>query len=677
LRGTRSAKGENRAMKATDDLDQLCVNAIRCLAIDAIEAARSGHPGAPMGLAPVGYALWTRFLRHNPANPSWPGRDRFVLSAGHASMLLYSLLYLTGYDLTLEDLRDFRQLGSKTPGHPERGLTPGVEVTSGPLGQGLSMAVGMALGRELIAARFDRPGFDLADYNIFVIASDGDMMEGVTSEASSLAGHLGLGQLVCVYDDNQITIEGSTALSFSEDVAARYRAYGWHVAPFVADANDIDAVSASIREAVENDSQPSLVIVRSKLACGSPNLEGREQAHGAPLGEKEACLTKKNLGWPEEQEFCVPDAILEHMRSALENGAAAEAEWNEQFAAYESSFPQAAADWRRVMEGRLPDGWEDHLPSFEAGTKVATRGASGKVIAALAPVVPELIGGSADLGPSNQTFVKGYESIRSGDFSGRNIHFGVREHAMAAVINGMALNGGLIPYGGTFLVFADYMRPAVRLASLMGTHVIYVFTHDSLGVGEDGPTHQPVEHLAALRAIPGLVVIRPADATETVEAWRVALERTGPVAFALSRQGLPVLDRESLAPASGLARGAYVLTPGEEAGVVLIATGSEVSLALAARERLAAEGIRATVVSMPSWELFEEQDSAYRESVLRPGTKRLAIEAGVTMGWEKYVGEGGSVLGWDSFGMSAPGDTALATAGFTVDNVVTRARTLL
>lgn len=664
-------------MNKSDDLDLLCVNAIRCLAIDAIEAASSGHPGAPMGLAPVAYTLWTRFLRHNPADPAWPGRDRFVLSAGHASMLLYSLLYLTGYDITLEDLRDFRQLGSKTPGHPERGLTPGVEMTTGPLGQGLSSAVGMALARELIGARFNRPGFDLTDYRVFVIASDGDMMEGVASEASSIAGHLGLGSLVCLYDDNQITIEGKTELSFSEDVAARYRAYGWHVAPFVPDANDMEAVAASIQEAVSNDSQPSLVVVRSRIACGSPNLEGHEKAHGAPLGVEEACLTKKNLGWPEEQKFCVPEAVLAHTRVALEKGAAAEAEWSGRFEAYASAFPDLAADYRRVTEGRLPQGWEAHLPEFEPGGKVATRGASGKVLDALAPVIWELIGGSADLGPSNQTFIKGFESVRKGDFSGRNVHFGVREHAMAAMMNGMALHGGIIPYGGTFLVFADYMRPAIRLAALMGAHVVYVFTHDSLGVGEDGPTHQPVEHLAALRAIPGLCVIRPADANETVEAWRLALLRSGPVALALSRQSLPVLDRGSLAPASGLAKGAYALTPADDADVLLIASGSEVALALTAREALAESGVKAGVVSMPSWELFDEQDKEYRASVLPSGKKKLAIEAGVTMGWRKYVGDSGAVLGWDRFGMSAPGGVALATAGFTVENVMAKAQALL
>ena len=665
-------------MYLSDDVDLLCVNTIRCLAVDAVEAAKSGHPGAPMGLAPVGYTLWQRFLKHNPADPAWPGRDRFVLSAGHASMLLYSLLYLTGYDLELEDLREFRQLGSKTPGHPEHGVTPGVEVTTGPLGQGLSMAVGMALGREILGARFNRPGFDLTDYFIYVVASDGDMMEGVASEACSLAGHLGLGRLICIYDDNQVTIEGCTSLTFSEDVRARFSSYGWQVAPFVADANDMEAVAASIDEARADESRPSLVVVRSKLACGSPNLEGSEQAHGAPLGPEEALLTKKNLGWPEDQQFCVPDEVLERMRIAVELGKVAEQAWDELLAAYASEYPELADDWRRAMKSTLPDGWKSSLPVFEAGNKVATRAASGKVLQDLAPVIPELIGGSADLGPSNQTLIKGSPSIHKGDYSGRNIHFGVREHAMAAVMNGMALNGGLIPYGGTFLVFSDYMRPAIRLAALMQTHVVYVFSHDSLGVGEDGPTHQPVEQLAALRTIPGLTVIRPADANETVEAWRVALERSGPVAFALSRQSLPVLDRQTLAPASGLEMGAYLIAASETApDVVLIASGSEVSLALEARGALSTQGIEASVVSMPSWELFDEQSVAYRASVLPSGVPRISIEAGVTMGWLKYVGEGGATIGWDRFGMSAPGNIALAEAGFTAEAVVAAVKDLL
>jgi len=593
-------------------------------------------------------------------------------------MMLYSLLYLSGYDVTVDDLRDFRQLGSRTPGHPEHGITPGVEVTSGPLGQGLSMAVGMALAREMIASRFNRPGFDLTDYNIYTIASDGDMMEGVTSEACSLAGHLGLGNLICLYDDNQITIEGCTDLAFSEDVAGRFRAYGWHIAPFVSDANDLEALTSSIEDARSCVSKPSLVVIRSRIACGSPNLEGSEKAHGAPLGVEEIALTRKNLGWPEEQAFGVPDTVLEAMRHAVSAGAEREREWNERFNAYNEAYPELAAEYRRVMKKKLPEGWEASLPEFEPGSKVATRGASGKVLQALAPAVEELVGGSADLGPSNQTFLKAFDSVRKGSFSGRNLHFGVREHAMGAIMNGMALHGGLIPFGGTFLVFTDYMRPAIRLAAIMGTHVIYVFTHDSLGVGEDGPTHQPVEHLAALRAIPDLVVIRPADAGETVEAWRVALKRKGPVALALSRQNLPVLDRSVLEPAKDLARGAYVLTPTiNDADIILIATGSEVSLALAARDRLAPEGFNATVVSMPSWELFDEQEQEYRDWVLPPAIRKLAIEAGVTMGWKKYVGDAGAVIGWDRFGMSAPGGVALEKAGFTLENVVETAKSLL
>ncbi len=663
-------------MDGSDELDQLCVNAIRCLAIDAIEAANSGHPGAPMGLAPVGYTLWTRFLRHNPANPDWPGRDRFVLSAGHASMLLYSLLYLTGYDVPIEEIERFRQLGSRTPGHPELGVTPGVEVTTGPLGQGISNAVGMALARELVGARFNRPGYDLTDYYIYAICSDGDLMEGVSSEACSLAGHLGLGRLVCLYDDNRITIEGCTDLAFSEDVAARFRAYGWNTLA-VADANDIEEVAEAIEQARAEESGPSLVMVRSRIACGSPNLEGSEASHGAPLGAEEAVLTKQNLGWPSEGSFRVPERVLEHMRSAVELGRLLEQEWEERFQSYREAHPELAQEWLRVMGKELPRGWEESLPSFEAGKSIATRSASGKVLEALAPVVGELIGGSADLGPSNQTLIKGYEGVRKGDFSGRNLHFGVREHGMAALMNGMARHGGIIPYGGTFLVFSDYMRPAVRLAALMGLRVVYVFTHDSLGVGEDGPTHQPVEQLAALRAIPGLTVIRPADANETVQAWKVALERQGPTALALSRQGLPVMDREVLAPAGGLARGAYALVEDAGAELTLIATGSEVALVLEAREALAADGIGARVISMPSWELFDEQDESYRRKVLPPGIMALAVEAGIAQGWHRYVGDSGAVVSVESFGVSAPGSQALARAGFTVENVVAKSRALL
>lgn len=663
-------------MKSTEELDQQCVNAIRCLAIDAIETAKSGHPGAPMGLAPVGYTLWTRFLRHNPGNPLWPGRDRFILSAGHASMLLYSLLYLTGYDLSLDQVKQFRQLGSATPGHPEFGATPGVEVTTGPLGQGISNAVGMALARELIGARFNRPGYDLTDYHIYAICSDGDLMEGVASEACSLAGHLGLGRLICLYDDNRITIEGCTDLTFSEDVAGRFRAYGWSVLS-VGDANDIDAVANAITRARVDDSRPALLIISSKIACGSPNLEGSEASHGAPLGAEEAALTKQNLGWPVDRGFTVPDQVLEHMRGSVELGRFLEQEWNERFACYSEEHPSLAQEWERVMAGRLPDGWDDALPTFETGGSVATRTASGKVLEALAPVMWELIGGSADLGPSNVTTLKGYDSVKRGDFSGRNIHFGVREHCMGAVMNGMARHGGIVPYGGTFLVFSDYMRPAIRLAALMQLRVIYIFTHDSLGVGEDGPTHQPVEQVASLRAIPGLTVIRPADANETVQAWKVALERNGPTALVLSRQGLPVLDREKLAPAANLATGAYVLAEDAGAALTIVATGSEIALALQAREVLAGDGIRVRVVDMPSWELFEEQDASYWQSVLPLGHKTLAIEAGVSQGWDRYTGESGAIISVDRFGVSAPGPQALAHAGFTVEHVVATAKSLL
>lgn len=663
-------------MEEETSIDLLCVNTIRALTIDAVQKANSGHPGAPMGLAPVGYILWDRFLRHNPGNPEWPGRDRFVLSAGHASMLLYSLLYLTGYDVSLEDIMDFRQLGSVTPGHPEFGVTPGVEVTAGPLGQGISNGVGMALARELVGARFNRPGHDLTDYYVYVICSDGDLMEGVASEACSIAGHLGLGGLVCLYDDNNITIEGCTDLSFTEDVAGRFQAYGWNVLR-VPDANDVEAVAEGIEEARQETERPSLVMITSKIACGSPNLEGCEDAHGAPLGEEEVRLTKQNLGWPDDK-FFVPAEVLEHSRRAVKLGRLEEERWWERFAAYEKDYPDLASEWRRVTERRLPEGWEKSLPVFEAGKKLATREASGKVLEALAGVLPELIGGSADLGPSNKTCITGAASVRKGDFSGRNLHFGVREHGMGALMNGMARHGGVIPYGGTFLVFADYMRPAVRIAALMGVHVIYVFTHDSLGVGEDGPTHQPVEQIAALRAIPDLVVMRPADANETSAAWRVALEREGPVALVLSRQGLPVLD-SSPGVAEGVAKGAYVIAdPEGEPDIVLIATGSEVALALEAAGRLDDDGIKARVVSMPSWELFEEQDEAYRESVLPVSpAARLALEAGITLGWCRYTGAAGAALGVDEYGVSAPGGIALSRAGFTVENVVEKAKELL
>jgi len=663
-------------MEGNTDLDLLCVNTIRALTMDAIERAKSGHPGAPMGLAPIGYTLWTRFLRHNPKNPNWPGRDRFVLSAGHASMLLYSLLFLTGYDISLEEIMRFRQLGSKTPGHPEFGITPGVEVTTGPLGQGISNAIGMALARELLRARFNRPGYDVADYYIYTIASDGDLMEGVSQEACSLAGHLSLSHLVCIYDSNKITIEGSTDLCFTENVGERFKAYGWQVFN-VADANDIEAVSEAISEARLQE-RPSLVIVRSKIACGSPNMEGCAESHGAPLGENEVKLTKKNLGFP-EKEFYVAEEVLEHMRKAVPLGELEEEKWNERFAAYESDYPNDASELKRLLERKLPDGWKESLPTFKAGDNIATREASGKIIESLADVIPELIGGSADLGPSTKTFIPGKESVIPKKFEGRNLHFGVREHAMGAILNGIARHGCFIPYGGTFLVFSDYMRPAIRMAAMMGLHVIYVFSHDSLGVGEDGPTHQPVEQLAALRAIPGLTVIRPADANETVVAWKVAIERKSPVALILSRQRLPVLDRSNLSDASGVEKGAYILAKAsEKPHLLIIASGSEVSLALDARRVLEKEGIATRVVSMPSWELFEEQDESYRLSVIPKEVKaRLAIEAGSSLGWSRYVGDSGAVIGFDRFGFSAPGDIALKEAGFNIENVVTVAKSIL
>lgn len=662
-------------MSSDENLDLLSINCIRCLSLDAVEAARSGHPGAPLGFAPACYTLWTRFLKHSPSEPKWPGRDRFILSAGHASMLLYSLLHLTGYDLTLDDIRNFRQLDSRTPGHPEYGLTPGVEATTGPLGQGVANAVGMALGRELIGARFNRPGFELTDYHVYAACSDGDMMEGVCSEAASLAGHLGLGRLVLLYDSNGITIEGSTDLAFSEDVAARFGAYGWKVVT-VEDANDLTALSEAIATAREERSRPALVIVHSKIGFGSPNLEGSETSHGAPFGPEEVMLTKRNLGFPEDLEFHVPDAVRTQMRKAVGRGKSLVQEWEKLFSMYSQKYPELAAEWQRAMAGELPEGWEQALPQFEPGTSMATRNASGKVLESLAPVMWELIGGSADLGPSNITTMNGYGSVRTHDFSGRNIHYGIREHAMGSIMNGIALHGGIIPYGGTFLVFSDYMRPSVRLAALMGLKVIYLFTHDSLGVGEDGPTHQPVEQLATLRAIPGLTVIRPCDANAVVEAWRAALTNDGPTAIALSRQGLRILDRRPGCGAEKLALGAYVVTGGPTAEITIIATGSELSTAMEASGMLESEGISTRVVDMPSWELFDRQAQSYREEVFPEGMKAVVVEAGISQGWHRYVGMNGETVTVDDFGVSAPGPLAMERLGISVEAVVQRARKL-
>ena len=661
-------------------LDQLCINTIRTLAMDAVQKANSGHPGLPMGAAAMAYVLWTRFLRHHPTNPSWPNRDRFILSAGHGCMLLYSLLHLTGYDLPLDELKRFRQWGSRTPGHSEYGLTPGVETTTGPLGQGFGNGVGMAIAERFLANYFNRPGYPIVDHYVYAIASDGDLMEGVSSEAASLAGHLGLGKLIYLYDDNRITIDGSTSLAFTENVGQRFEAYGWHVQRV--DGNNLKEVEAALSAAQAATERPSLIIARTHIAYGSPNKQDTAEAHGAPLGEEEIKLTKRALGWPLEPAFYIPDEALGHFREALQQGRAWEAQWQAQFDAYAAAHPELAAEWRTVMNGRLPEGWADKIPTFTpGGGSMATREASGKVLNAIAPHLPTLIGGSADLTPSNNTYLKGYGDFQRDNVGARNLHFGVREHAMGSILNGMALHGGVIPYGGTFLIFSDYMRPAIRLAALSHIHVIYVFTHDSIGLGEDGPTHEPIEHLASLRAMPNLTVIRPADANETAVAWRVALEhRGGPVALALTRQKLPVLDRTTLASADLLRRGAYVLTDASngQPDIILIATGSEVQLALEARQRLAARGIGARVVSMPSWELFEQQPDSYRDEVLPPSvTARLAIEAASPHGWHRYVGSMGTVIGMTRYGASAPYHVLMEQFGFTADNVTSRALALL
>ncbi|HIE52879.1 MAG TPA: transketolase [Armatimonadetes bacterium] len=661
--------------------DELAVNTIRFLAVDAVQKANSGHPGMPMGAATMVYVLWTRFLKHNPLNPTWPDRDRFVLSAGHGSMLLYSLLYLTGYDLPEEEIRNFRQWESRTPGHPEYDPELGVETTTGPLGQGFGNAVGMAIAEAFLAAYFNRPGHSIVNHYTYVIASDGDLMEGVSAEAASLAGHLRLGKLICLYDSNDITIEGSTQLAFTEDVGRRFEAYGWQVSR-VPEGNDPEAIAQALKAAQAETQRPSLIIVRTHLAYGSPGKQDDASAHGAPLGEEEVRRTKQNLGWPLEPPFYVPPEVLAYMRQARERGAAWEAEWRERFASYAAAYPHLAADWERMMNRELPEGWTAHLPSFTpAQGPMATRDASGRVLNALAPHVPYLLGGSADLAPSNKTYLEDCGDFAAENYGGRNFHFGIREHAMGAILNGLTLHRGLIAFAGTFLVFSDYMRPSIRMAAMMKIPVIYVFTHDSIGVGEDGPTHQPIEQLAALRAIPHLTVIRPADANETVMAWRVALEnRDGPVALILSRQKLPILDRTHLAPAEELARGAYILAEakGGKPEIILIATGSEVHLALEAASQLTKEGWAVRVVNMPSWELFAAQPRAYREQVLPPEVPlRLAIEAGVPLGWERYVGDRGEVLGIERFGASAPGSVVMEKFGFSAENVVARVKDLL
>ncbi len=685
-------KSEHSTDSAHSPLDTLCINTIRFLAVDAVQKANSGHPGLPMGAAPMAYILWTRFLRHNPANPAWFDRDRFVLSAGHGSMLLYSLLHLTGYDLPMAEIERFRQWGSRTPGHPERGVTPGVETTTGPLGQGFANAVGMAAAEAHLAACYNRPGYPVINHNTYCLAGDGDLMEGVTAEAASLAGHLRLGRLLCLYDDNRISLAAATDLTFTEDRACRFAAYGWHVQT-VADGNDLAAIAGAIAAARAETERPSLISVRTHIGYGSPHKQDSFEAHGSPLGSDEVRLTRENLGWRVEPPFFIPEEALRNFRLALGKGSAAEAEWNEQFTAYAREFPELAAQFRQVMKGELPAGWDADIPNFPADPKgMATRVASGKVMNSIAPRLPLLVGGSADLDPSTYTALRGVGDFESPGFTpddrqgaiggewgygGRNIHFGVREHGMAAVMNGMAAHGGTIPFGATFLTFSDYLRPALRLAALMGLHMVHVFTHDSIALGEDGPTHQPVEQLAALRTIPNLVVIRPGDANETAVAWRLALEMKGrPVALVLSRQNLPVLDRNRSAPADGLRQGGYILVDaaGGAPDLIFIATGSEVALALAAREKLVERNIRARVVSLPSWELFDEQDREYRETILPPQvTRRLAIEAGSPFGWERYTGSAGEILGVERFGASAPGEVMLREFGFTVENVCQRA----
>ena len=677
-------------------LDQLCINTLRFLSVDMVQQANSGHPGLPLGAAPMAYVLWTRGLKFNPRNPHWADRDRFVLSAGHGSALLYALLHLSGYDLSLDDIKQFRQWGSKTPGHPERGHTPGVETTTGPLGQGFANAVGMAIAETQLAARYNRPEHALIDHHTYVLAGDGDLMEGVAAEAASLAGHLQLGKLICLYDDNHVTLAAATDISFSENVARRFQACGWHTVA-VADGNDVAAISAALDAARADTTRPSLILVRTHIGYGSPNKQGSFEAHGSPLGADEVRLGKENLGWPTEPAFLIPDLALAHCRAAVARGARDEAAWTARLAAYRQAFGQLAAELECSLRGELPAGWDADIPVFAADAKgMATRAASGKVMNAIAPRLPSLSGGSADLDPSTKTALQGLGDFNppavagddtqgsdAGGWSraGRNLHFGVREHAMGAIVNGMAAHGGFIPYGATFLIFSDYMRPPIRLAALMGLHVVHVFTHDSIALGEDGPTHQPVEQLAALRAIPNLTVIRPCDANETAVAWRVAIEtRDRPVLLALSRQDLSTLDRSRFAAADGLRRGGYVLldAPAGQPELILIASGSEVGLIVAVAERLQAQGIKVRCVSMPSWELFEALPQAERDAVLPPAVGvRLAVELGVAQGWHRYVGAAGDVLSVERFGASAPAEVLLREYGFTVDAVCARAQGLL
>lgn len=660
-----------------EKLEELSINTIRTLAMDGVQKANSGHPGTAMALAPLAYLLWTRHMHYNPCNTQWRNRDRFILSAGHASMLLYSMLHLTGYELSLDDLKNFRQWGSLTPGHPEYRHTVGVETTTGPLGQGFGTGVGMAIAERILESRFNKPDHAIVDHYTYAIASDGDMMEGISSEAASIAGHLKLGKLIYFYDNNHITIEGNTDLAFSEDVGMRFEAYHWHV-QHVEDANDLTALNKAIDAAKAETEKPSLIIVRSHIAFGSPNKHDTAGAHGSPLGEEEIKLTKENLGWPTQEPFFVPEEVKEFYAQAITRGEEADRQWQKQFAAYKAAYPELAAEWENEQNGVLPEGWDKTIPTFTESDSLATRIASSKVINAIAPNLPALVGGSADLAPSTNTHMNDLGDLEPTS-NGRNLHFGIREHAMGAILNGISLHGGLIPFGATFLIFSDYMRPSIRLAALMNIKTIYVYTHDSIGLGEDGPTHQPVEQLAALRAIPNLTVLRPGDANETAEAWKIAITHHGPVAMALTRQNLPTQPRNATNAASNVAKGAYILSDSPETPkLILIATGSELALAVDSAAKLRQDGVPTRVVSMPSWELFEEQSAEYKESVLpKSVTARVAIEAASPMGWEHYVGNTGNTVTLNHFGASAPAKTLFQQFGFTVENVVAKAKAQL
>ena len=663
-----------------ESIEQRGINTVRVLSADAVQKANSGHPGTPMGLAPVGDVLWTKVMNYNPNDPLWPNRDRFILSAGHACMLQYSYLYLTGYDLSLDDLKNFRQLHSRTAGHPEYGLLPGIEVTTGPLGQGFANGVGMAIAQQYLASRYNRPGFDLFDYKIYAICSDGDIMEGVSAEAASLAGHLKLGNLIYLYDDNKITIEGDTSLAFNEDVTERFQAYGWHVQS-VADGNDTEAIHTAIVNAQNEPNRPSLIKVRTHIGFGSPNKVDTAAAHGAPLGKDEVRLVKQNLGFDPDKSFQVDEEVLEYYRAKGKAGVKKEEEWNDLFAKYREKYPAEASEYLLLSEGKLPQGWKDQLPVFKPDAKgLATRKASGKALNAIAGKLPWLIGGSADLSPSTDTVLDAFESFTDENHGGRNFHFGIREHAMGSVLNGIALTKGFIPYGATFLIFSDYMRPPVRLAAIMKIKPVFIFTHDSIALGEDGTTHQPVEQLIGLRSVPGLTVIRPADPNETVQAWRTTIEHTGgPVALILTRQNVPVIDQDRYAKADHLDKGAYILSDCEgEPQIILMASGSEVHLILEAQEKLKQESISARVVSFPSWELYEAQSNEYKEKVLPKKVRaRLAVEAGSPIGWHQFVTDDGDVIGITKFGESAPGEEVMKEYGFSTENVVAKAKALL